>query len=109
MERVRAELSESLATHINCTNNCSGGPGWGRTNDQPVTPHPPACPTIPLISNIRVGDDLPDVAVLALEIEPAPSMVVVNLAVPPGARPAPEDYFFVLYALQDGVELFIRR
>ena len=46
--------------------------------------------------------------VLALEVEPAPLVQVVDLPVRPRARPAPEDDSLVHDPLQDSVELLVR-
>ena len=65
-------------------------------------PHPP------LIRNTRVRNNLPHVPVLALEVEPAPLVQVVELPVRPRARPAPEGDSLVPDPLQNRVELLVR-
>ena len=42
----------------------------------------------PSVGDVRVSDDLPNVPILALEVEPAPLMPEIDLAVRPRARPA---------------------
>ena len=60
------------------------------------------------VGYVRVSDDLPYVAVLALEVEPPALVQVVDLAVRARAGTAPEDDAFISDALQDRVELLVR-
>ena len=61
-----------------------------------------------LVGDVRVGDELPHVSVLALEVEPAPHVPVVDLAVCPRSGAAAEGDALILDALQHRVKLLVR-
>ena len=75
---------------------------------EPPTAHSSQDNQRPLLRNIRVRNNLPNMPVLALEVKSTPLVQVVELPVRPRARPAPEDDPLVLDPLQDRVDLPVR-